>query len=181
MSKILNHVRTRLESLYDPTIPFAEAEGIRDLIQPEHIGAFIIAYDEPRRQQVCKVGHHDKPADDPLQTLNDLIPTVYADLTKQGISIDHFKRLTIDCHVITHAEYLADPIAGFQPDHGIYLQWGQTYKGCYLPSEIKRMKDKGLSPAAILDRLTAWECGLASNLWRTECGLCYRLVCSDIP
>ena len=75
--------------------------------------------------------------------------------------------------------YLQNPLDWDEDKNGIYFQWGQKYKGFYLPNQIKKINSEN-KKIKVLDKLVCHEVGLISNLWRMPEGLVYKIVCDEI-
>jgi hypothetical protein len=73
--------------------------------------------------------------------------------------------------------YLKNPLEWDENKDGVYFQWGQKYRGFFLPNQIKKLQGSKID---ILDRLLCHEIGLISNLWRMPEGLVFKIDCEQI-
>lgn len=166
-----DYVTGALTKLYHPHTLF----GPDPIPDENHIGAYVVIYDKTRDEIVTKKGFLLTGQTIVRRSLDRVIKETFRDLTDRNISLPYIREQTFYVYIVTGLTYLADPIGGFKPECGVCFQWGQNYKGIYLPIEIKLLQDKGLHTGDIYDRLVCWECGLPANLWRLPEGLIWRM------
>ena len=83
---------------------------------------------------------------------------------------------TLNITVVTACTYIKNPLSWDENSDGLCFQWGQQFKGVYLPHQIKKMNSTKLE---VLDKLCSWEAGVASSLWRLPEGLIWKLTCES--
>lgn len=94
------------------------------------------------------------------------------DYSYNKLQISNF-RLTYVYDVI----YLKNPLEWDENKDGVYFQWGQKYRGLFLPNQIKKIQGSKID---VLDRLLCHEIGLISNLWRMPEGLVFKIDCEQV-
>lgn len=174
LQDIRTYVRSKIENIYDPAVVFGEKQGLRDSLNSPHKGAYItvvLANEQEIREGFLQDAHNV------LASVDQVISTLFHKLKDEGVSLSAFKSSTVYITLVEQVVYMPNPMSWDENKDGLFLQWGQKYKGMYLPHQIQKMN---VSKIAILDRLCCWETGLAANLWRSECGLVFKLVCQSI-
>lgn len=174
ITNLLNYARTKVRHSFDPSTMLTN-EGIQDS-KSEHKGLYLGVVssegDEIAREGFIKDGN-----DDLLKSTDLVVNNLVDKLKHKNYSLSRFMTSQVHLTVIRDCKYMADPMLWDENKDGIYFQWGQKYRGLYLPYQIQRMD---LTKAQVLDRLCAWEAGVASNLWKNEAGLVFRLTCDTI-
>ena len=75
--------------------------------------------------------------------------------------------------IVWDVVFLKNSLGWDENEDGVHFQWGDEYKGLYLPYEIKQMK---VPKTEVLNRLCSWETHVISNLWRLPEGRISRVV-----
>jgi hypothetical protein len=73
--------------------------------------------------------------------------------------------------------YIDDPLNWNEQSDGIGMQWGQKYRGFFLPDEVQKIKKENpkITKIDIMNKLCGHMLGLPCHLWRLPEGMCYRL------
>jgi len=171
---VSNYSKSKLISLFDPTIIFAEKKDLRTSMQMEYKGLYIYVEDSDGKKLSNK-GFLQETADNVLNGIDTVIQNIFADLQSNNIPASKVKSGTCYFDLITSVDYMSDPLQWDEKKDGVYFMWGQEYFSIFLSHQIQKM---GLSKIGILDRLCV-SARLPSNLWKYPEGLCYKLVCSS--
>ncbi len=172
--KIENHVRSYLFSKYDPARRFEKDAALVDFTV-DHKGFYIGSVDSSGEDLGCS-GFMVSESKDLIHSSETATSELFAQYQRKHISLEKLKTSTFHFSMILDCVYMPDPMSWDENKDGIYFQWGQDYRALYLPYQIAR---KNVSKAEIMNQLCSWEAGLASNLWRTPEGLCYKIVCES--
>ncbi len=168
--KFAHCVKTKLLGCYVPTAPLVE--DLKSELNFNHCG-FYIGIVDSKNQEMLREGFLEEGLTNLQDSSDAVIQKAYEHLRTNNIPKERVQTGVLNITVITSCTYIPDPTDWDENSDGIYLQWGQDYRGLYLPYQIKRMN---IPKIDIMDRLCCWECKLASNLWRDPCGLCFRLT-----
>jgi len=171
---LANYCRSRLASLLDPGMPFAEQGDLHASMNILHKGFYIGAID-PEGDEICRTGFL-KESQNVCDSADMVVANFHRELKAKGVSPSKVHTSSFHFTLITDVRYISDPLAWDEEKDGVYFMWGQDYRGLYLPYQIKRM---GIPKVKVLDRLCTWECGVCSNLWRLSGSMCYRISCSS--
>lgn len=172
--KLANYCRTKVISLLDATTAAVVEGGRRSELAIPHKGFYIGVIDadgnELTRSGFLRTCHD-------VQSSSEIASKQTADdLRISGTAISKVHSSTFYCTIVNDVTYIQNPMHWQEDSDGVYFMWGQSYRGLYLPYQIKRM---GISKVEVLDRLCTWEAGVASNLWRLPEGLVWRLGCQS--
>lgn len=173
---VLNYARTKLLHDLDPATLFVEEKGLREACSLPHKGLYVSVVSSDGHE-VVREGFITSKADNILDSLEKCLCLISSNLKSRNFSIAQFVVAQVILTIVENCSYIADPLMWDVNTDGVYFQWGDRYKGLYLPHQVKQFN---LPKTAILDRLVGWETGLAANLWRLECGLVYKLTCTTI-
>lgn len=171
---LTNHCRSKLASLFDPAMPFAEQSDLHAALNMPHKGFYIGAVDA-EGVDVCRAGFL-KEAANVCDSADVVTNNLFNDLKARNIPASKVHTSSFHFTLVTDVRYMADPLSWDEDTDGVYFMWGQDYRGLYLPYQIKRA---GIPKVKVLDRLCTWEAGVASNLWRLPEGLVWRLACQS--
>lgn len=169
-----SHCRTKVVSLLDPSVVTALDNSLRASLNMTHKG-FYVGVVDAEGKELARAGFLRASPN-----IADSVDIVAAQMAEQlraaGVSLSKVQTSTFFLTLVTDVTYIQDPTHWQEESDGIYFMWGQSYRGLYLPYQIKRM---GASKVEVLDRLCTWEAGVASNLWRLPEGLVWRLTCQS--
>ncbi len=171
--RLSNHVRSKIASLYDPAQMFVEQQDLKASLVVPHIGFYIGVLDSGGNE-IIREGFMKEGLGNAVDSVNVVIKNLFDGL--QDRSVDHSRTSTSSFNftMITACDVLKHKMAWDESRDGVYFQWGQRYRGLYLPYQIKNMNSSKLE---IMDKLCSWEAGVASNLWRLPEGLVFKLTC----
>lgn len=94
---------------------------------------------------------------------------------KEKIATDkEFNNSTLFFYLIKKCIIIKNPMEWDTTKDGIHFQFGNRYKGFYLPYQIR-----GFSQKESMDRLCSLECGVPSNFWRMPEGLITKIECDQ--
>lgn len=176
MFQLLSYVRSKIEHMYDPSFIFGEPKDLRSSFEIPHKG-FYIGVIDAQGNEILREGFLESQAKNILYSADNVVAVAFPQLQIKSLNISHFKTSLVHICVIHEVTYIPNPMNWDENEDGLFFQWGQKYKGFYLPYQIKRLNTHKIG---VLDRLCGWECRLSSNLWRSESGLCWKLICQSI-
>ena len=171
-TRIGEYLRRRLTALLDNK-PF----DLQLSISQPHVGVYLSIY-SAKNEQIFRQGFMGEKSETLIKSVDTVIQSHKSKLQKMAETATSVCYLTI----ITDCVYLKEKLNWNENQDGVYMQWGQRYRGIFLPHEVKSL---GLPKITIMDRLCAfqmsrWEDGMAislpSSLWRLPEGLVYRVV-----
>lgn len=174
LNQLASYIRSSLIAKFDPAAIFAEPEGQLSLQSP-HKGFYVGIVDSSDNEMV-RSGFLQEDLTNVKDSANIVIQNLYEELKQKNAGAAELKTATFHFCIISECAYMSDPLAWNENADGIYFMWGQKYKGLYLPYQIRRMN---IAKIDLMDRLCSWEAGVASNLWRLQEGLCWRLACQS--
>ncbi len=176
LAPLLSYARSRIEYLYNPTMPFGEEKGLREKSVMLHNGIYILI-ESATGEILAREGYMQKPMHNYMDSVGTVIENCFNTLKSKAINYNKFASSRLVLTIVKSIQYMPDSLSWDENEDGVYMQWGQKYKAFYLPYQIQKM---GLSKIDTLDRLCAWETGLASSLWRVPEMLVYRLKCLTV-
>lgn len=111
-----------------------------------------------------------------ISTLNHLVEKAWIELNKIKCEVQ-----TINVHVAVVADivYMPDPLKWNPDTDGVYMQWGDQYRGSLMPYEIRLLnsgKQRPMQQEDVLDRLCSWKMNIPAGIWRFPSGLCWKLL-----
>lgn len=175
-ARLVAFVRDQINRTYDPAHIGLKLEDVENDFVLPHKG-FYIGLVDSSDADLARAGFMKDEQENLAQSAAKAVNDLSNILKLKAVSRNQFNTSKMFCVVIEDCIYIEDPLSWDQDRNGILFQWGQRYKGFYLPYQINRMK---IHKVEILDRVCALECSLISNLWRVPEGLCYRLVCQTL-
>lgn len=178
--KITDNVWTRLSSLlksrllakYDPGILSPDASDLESKLAIQHQGCYISVYDS-KNDKVARAGFLKQDCQNVLESTMQVLNALYTELEAKGISHKKLPSSSFNFVVIWDLVFIENSLAWDANMDGVYLNWGDKYKGLYLPYEIKQMS---VTKVEVLNRLCSWELGIPSNLWRLPEMLSFRIL-----
>lgn len=170
---LLSYIRSRIEYLYNPAMPFGEERGLREKSSMVHHGIYVLI-ESATGDTLAREGYLQNSMQNYMDSVDTILNTCFNTLKSKNISYNKFASSRVVLTIVKSIQYIPDSLSWDENEDGVYMQWGQKYKALYLPYQIQKM---GLSKIDTLDRLCAWETGLASSLWRVPEMLIYRLKC----
>lgn len=168
---ILNYVRSKLTHLFDPTNIFREEGNLRKSCNLPHKGCYIGIIDAADND-ILREGFMEPKNDNILDSVDICIENVFRKLKTLNFLLPQLTIASVIISIVEDCIYLPDPLQWDINNDGIWFQWGDKYRGLYLPYQIRRMN---LRKVEILDRLVGYECQLACSCWRLPEGLCFGL------
>ncbi len=172
LTKLANHVRSKITAAYDPATMFSEDRDLREQLKTPHKGLYVGVVSSTN-ESLVREGFLKEEQKNVLDSAEMVISSLQSALNKNNVTIDKIKTATFHFSVVSDCVYMPDPTVWDENKDGIYFMWGQKYRGLYLPYQIKSMN---LPKSEIMDRLCSWECGVVSNLWKFSEGLCWRII-----
>jgi hypothetical protein len=173
--KIAEYTRSRLIGKMDPTYLFAEQSGVRPESQINHKG-FYVGIVDSKENDLIREGFLKDNQTNVLDSIDIIVKNIYNQLKAKGITKPTIETSKFYYSLITECLYIKNPLQWDENSDGVCFQWGQKYKGLYLPYQIKKMP---YTKIEIMHRLCSFECGVVSNLWQLETGLVFRLICNS--
>jgi hypothetical protein len=177
LPELLSHVRSKIDHFYDATNMFSVDLDLIESLKDVDYKGFYIGIVDLDKESVAKEGFLTEARKDIIAGAEPVISQIFDKLKSSGVSYSQYSSYSVHVTVVLDVIYMPDPMMWDENKDGLYFQWGQRYKGMYLPYEIQQFD---LPKSSILDRLCSWEAGIAGNLWRNPAGLCWKLVCSTI-
>ena len=173
---LANYCRNYIINAYNPTSSLAEPSGLRTSLMTKHKGLYVGIF-SPKDEEICSEGILKEDLTDILDTGNLVCRKIFDALRAKNITESVFKTCQCNFALVKDIIYIMDSLDWNQAIDGIYMQWGQKYKGIYLPYQIKRMK---VTKNVVMDRLCSWQCGIVSSCWKMPEGLTYKVVCDSL-
>lgn len=171
-SRLSSLLKARLLAKYDPGIIVPDAGDISSKLDIPHRGFYLNIYDSSN-EQIARVGFLEKGCTNILESAMQALEGMYTEL--EAKNIPHKKLLTgvYNFVIVWDLMFLSHSLEWDINTDGIYLNWGDRYKGLYLPYEIKKMS---VTKVETLNRLCSWEVGIPSNLWRLPECMCWKIL-----
>ena len=176
LSQIMNYARSKIIHLYEPSSVFGEPKDLRSSLQIDHKGVYLGVVDSSNNE-IIREGFMEPCKKNVLDSIDHVISILFPQLKTKGYTSAYFKTSILHICIIFDVIYMPNPMSWDENEDGLYMQWGQKYKGMYLPYQIKRLNTHKIG---VLDRLCGWECRLVSNIWRSPEALLYSLKNSSI-
>ena len=181
--KIADNVWTRLASLlkarllakYDPGILSPDASGLESKLEIQHQGCYISVYDS-KNDKMARACFLTQGCQNILESTMQVLNALHTELEAKGVSHKKLSSSSYNFAVVWDLFFIENSLAWDANTDGIYLNWGDKYKGLYLPYEIRKMS---VTKAEVLNRLCSWELGIPSNLWRLPEGMTYKISCDS--
>lgn len=173
-NKLASYARTKIISLLDASTPAVSDSSIRAELNAAHKG-FYIGVVDAEGEEIVRSGFL-KGSQNVFDSVDMASQQAADSLRTAGVTISKVHTSTFFFTLVNDVTYMQDPMSWQEDSDGVYFMWGQSYRGLYLPYQIKQMS---VSKVEVLDRLCAWEVGVASNLWRLPEGLVWRLSCQS--
>lgn len=174
-TRLATLLKARLLAKYDPGTLLPDASGISSNLKIRHRGCYISVYDS-QKDKLARAGFLREGCQDVLESAMQVLEALHTELEAKGISHKKLPSSSYNFVVVWDLVFIANPLIWDANTDGIYLNWGDKYKGLYLSHEIKRMS---VTKAEVLNRLCSWEIGIPSNLWRLPEGMTYKILCDS--
>ena len=168
-------LKARLLAKYDPGILTPDASGLSSKLAIRHQGCYISVHDS-QKNKLARVGFLRQNCQDVLESATQVLEALHTELEAKGIPHKKLPSSSYNFAVVWDLVFIENPLAWDANTDGIYLNWGDKYKGLYLPYEIKQMST---TKVEVLNRLCSWELGIPSNLWRLPEGMTYKILCDS--
>lgn len=168
-------LKSQLLARYDPGTLVSESSKISSKLDLPHRGFYISVYDS-KNEKIARSGFLREDCINVLESSMQALEGLHSELKAKGIS--HKKLLTSSYNFVAVWDlvFLENSLAWDDNMDGIYLNWGDRYKGMYLPYEIKQMS---VTKIEVMNRLCSWELGIPSNLWRLPEGMTHGIFCDS--
>lgn len=173
-SRLASSLKSQLLMKYDSGVLPSDISDLNSKLAIQHQGCYISIYDS-QKIKIARSGFL-RQGENVLDSLMQVTDALHAELEAKGISHKKIPSSSFNFAVVWDLLFIENSLAWDANTDGVYLNWGEKYKGFYLPYEIKQMP---VTKAEVLNRLCSWELGLASNLWRLPEGMTYRMLCDS--
>lgn len=168
-------LKSKLLAKYDPGVLTPDPGKMGSKLEIQHRGFYITIYDSKNNKIAC-TGFLREGCTNVLDSAMQALEGIYSELQATGISHKKLPTSSYNFVAVWDMVFLENSLAWDANTDGIYLNWGERYKGMYLPSEIKQMS---ITKAEVLNRLCSWKLGIPSNLWRLPEGMTYKILCDS--
>ena len=165
-------LKSRLLAKYDPGALIPDDGEIASRLEFQHRGFYISVYDSGGGK-IARTGFFREGCTNVLHSAMQALAGLHSELEAKGISSKALPTSSYNFAAVWDLIFIENPLAWDVNVDGIYLTWGDKYKGLYLPCEIKRMS---VTKPVILDRLCSFKLGIPANLWRLPECLSYRIL-----
>lgn len=174
--KLAIYVKSVLFSKRDPStlVPELTKLDLEDLHR-KHRG-FYIGLQDSSQKDTALVGFMDEGLDNLGDSVKKVVDALDSEINAKQISISSMQTSVFYFTIINNIEFINNGLAWNENEDGIYFNWGDKYKGMYLPYQIKNMNIK---KTEIMNRLVSYEAKIPSNLWRLPEGMTWKLVCDS--
>lgn len=174
-SQLAQLLKAKLLAKFDPSLLVSTNETIRSQLALEHKGFYLGVLDSSQKS-VARVGFMKENCSNVLQSGETIIEAFHAEMQAKAIPHQVLPAASFHFTVIWDISFSNNGLAWNENQDGVYFNWGDRYKGLYLPYQIKRMR---VTKTEIMNRLCGWEAKVPSNLWRLPEGLVHRLLCDS--
>lgn len=171
-TRLAHLLKARLLAEYDPGILIPDALDLPSKLAIQHQGCYISVYGS-QKDKIARVGFLRQGCQNVLESAMQVLEALHTELEAKGIPHKKLPSSSYNFVVVWDLVFIENSLAWDANTDGIYLNWGDKYKGMYLPYEIKPMS---VTKAEVLNRLCSFKLGLPSNLWRLPEMLSYRLL-----
>ena len=168
-------LKNKLVAKYDPTALVASDPDLSSKLQMPHKGFYITALDSSK-EELSKVGFLKDEQTDLVASSHKVIEALYIELQTKGVSQQQLLTGSFNFTAIWDVVFTNNGINWNENEDGVTFEWGDRYKGMYLPWEIQEMT---VSKVEIMNRLCSHIASVPSNLWRLPEGMCNRLICDS--
>ncbi len=170
--------KDKMASYFDPTAIVKEDASLNE-IKSDHKG-FYIGLVDSSGTDIAREGFLKETTDgaltDILDSAKNVLHSLFDSLKNKNIVKEKVFTSTFHLIEVQDCVYLPGKTTWDENKDGIFFMWGQDHRGLYLPYQIQTMN---MGKTQILDRVCAWEAGVASSLWRNPEGLVWKLVCNS--
>lgn len=168
-------LKTKLLAKYNPGTLTPDGGDINSKLKIRHCGFYISLYDSGK-DKIARVGFLQKNCTDVLESAFQTLDGLFGELEAKGFPHKKLPTCSYNFVAVWDVVFMENALAWDADVDGVYFNWGDRYKGLYLPYEIKRMST---TKVETLNRLCSWEIGLPSNLWRLPEGMTYKILCDS--
>ena len=168
-----SYIKSKIDHCYDQSLPIVEDKELQSLLNVPHKGFYVDIIDA-KDENVVKRGTLSEGLTNIVASVDNAIQMIYDFLKMHNIPRSKVQTSTFYITVILDVQYISNPMEWDETKDGVYFMWGQDFRALYLPHEIQRMN---LSKIEILDRLCSLEAKVPSSLWKSPCGLIFRMSC----
>lgn len=171
---INQYMRESVLSLFGPHIVPAKIEA-NEAFKVSHHGIYLGVVNRSGNP-VARLGFMDNVYDDILPNLTKLRDELIDFVKTNNWTAHDFVTSSLHYCIVMSVVFMENPLTWNEQADGIYFQWGESYRGFYLPYEIQRMS---ITKTEIMNHLCSLEAHVPSNLWRLPEGLCFKLICDS--
>jgi len=171
-NRLASILKARLLAKYDPGVLAPDASDLSSKLAIEHQGFYVSVYDS-EGNKISRVGFLRSNCKNVLDSANQALDALYTELEAKGISHKKLPSSSYNFAVVWDLVFIENSLAWDANTDGVYLTWGDKYKGMYLPYEIKQMST---TKVEVLNRLCSFTMGLPSNLWKLPEMITYRIL-----
>jgi len=147
---------------------------LRDLFNIPHKGFYIGILDS-NGNDLLREGFLKESCPNVFDSANNIIDQIH-DKDKEGQYDKKVFDNRLYLTLVKDLQYIENPLDWDENNDGIFMMFGQKFKGLYLPYQIRRMN---CPKKEVLDRLASWECGTVSSLWALPETLVSKILCDS--
>ncbi len=168
-------LKARLLAKYDLGILSPEASELKSKLEILHHGCYISVYDN-QKNKIARVGFLRQDCQNVLESFTQALEALHTELEAKGISHKKLPSSSYNFVVVWDLVFIENPLAWDVNVDGIYLNWGDKYKGLYLPYEINQMST---TQVEVLGNLCSFTLALPANLWKLPECISHRVLCDS--
>lgn len=168
-TKITGHIRQSVWALFNNQGTI-KSEELKSVLQLNHVG-FFISLESSTNSRPDRIGFLRKGQNDAYESMVNTIKQLYGFLCQNGKTENQFAISRLWTTIIYDVVPIRNPLEWEPGVDGVYLQFGDKYRGFYLPYETENLKRQD-----VLDRLATWELNIPSDVWKLPEGIVFRIV-----
>jgi len=168
-------LKSQLLAKFNPAALVPSDSVLASKLQLPHKGFYGTVLDSAN-EEIATAGFLEDGQNDLIGSSHKVIEALYIELQTKGISEQRVLTGSFNFTVVWDALFINNGIDWNENEDGVTFEWGNKYKGMYLPWEIKKMT---ISKVEIMNRICSYRSGVPSNLWRLPEGIVHRLLCDS--
>ena len=173
--RLANLLKSRLLSKYDPGTLSPDDGELGSKLEFHHHGFYISVYDSSKNK-MARTGFLQEGCTNILHSAIQALDGLHSELKSKGVPSKKLLTSSYNFVAVWDLIFIENPLLWDENLDGVYLNWGDRYKGMYLPYEISQMS---VTKPETMNRLCSWEIGIPSNLWRLPEGMTYKILCDS--